>query len=232
MGRENKENLYITDHVYQVAGGSITTGDDAAAFLIAADDPILIDTGAGRSIKTVIENIETAGIDPSTIKRVVFTHNHIDHIGGMVYLKDNFDVTFYMHQLDAPAVEMGDNIITAATMYGIDLPPIPIDVKFSKTEFSLDIGDTRLILLHTPGHTPGSISPYIDIDGKRIIFAQDVHGPFMDIFNSDIKSWRKSMKKLKALKPDILCEGHYGIFSPREKALAYIDEYLNQYSQE
>ncbi len=191
----------------------------------------MIDTGTGRSIKEVIDNIETAGIDPSKINRVVLTHNHIDHIGGIGYLKENFNVKFYMHELDAPAVEKGDNVITAASMYGIDLPPIPIDVKFSKAEFVLNIGDTRLVLLHTPGHTPGSISPYIDIDGKRVLFAQDVHGPFMEIFNSDIKIWRKSMKKLKNLKPDILCEGHFGIFSPKERALAYIDEYLKQYSR-
>lgn len=225
-----EDRLSITDHVYQVAGGSLTSADDASAFLIATTEPILIDTGAGRSIKKLIKNIESAGIDPASVKRVVLTHNHIDHIGGMGYLKEEFGVAFFMHELDAPAVESGDGIATAASMYGIDFPPTKVDVKFSDNEFSLDAGDTQLFLLHTPGHTPGSISPYIDIDGVRVLFAQDIHGPFMDIFGSDIRNWHDSMERLKELKPDILCEGHFGIFRPKERALAYIDEYIKQYS--
>ena len=229
MKKANIEKLLVTDHVYQVAGGTITAGDDAAAFIIKGSDPILIDTGAGRSIKRLIENIELVGVDPKSIKRVVLTHNHIDHIGGMEYLKSNFDVTFFMHELDAEAVEMGDSVATAASMYGVRLNPINVDVTFTDEEFALDFDDTKLILLHTPGHTPGSVSPYIDIDGVRVLFAQDVHGPFMDVFGSDIGMWRKSMEKLKSLLPDVLCEGHFGIFRPRERALAYIDSYLRQY---
>jgi glyoxylase-like metal-dependent hydrolase (beta-lactamase superfamily II) len=230
MKKTSVDKLLVTDHVYQVAGGTITAPDDASAFIIKGSDPVLIDTGAGRSIKRLVENIEAVGVDPKSVKRVVLTHNHIDHIGGMEYLKSNFDVKFFMHELDAGAVEMGDGIVTAASMYGVRLDPINIDVVFSDAAFSLDFDDTKLVLLHTPGHTPGSVSPYIDIDGLRVLFAQDVHGPFMDVFGSDIGMWRKSMEKLKGLKPDVLCEGHFGIFRPRESALAYIDSYLRQYS--
>lgn len=229
MKKANVEKLLVTDHVFQVAGGNITAADDASAFIIKGSDPILIDTGAGRSIKRIVENIEAVGVDPKSVKRVVLTHNHIDHIGGMEYLKSNFGVTFFMHELDAEAVEMGDSIVTAASMYGVRLNPIGIDVKFSDAEFALEFDDTKLVLLHTPGHTPGSVSPYIDIDGVRVLFAQDVHGPFMDVFGSDIGIWRKSMEELKALHPDVLCEGHFGIFRPGERALAYIDNYLRQY---
>jgi glyoxylase-like metal-dependent hydrolase (beta-lactamase superfamily II) len=229
MKKAKVEKLLVTEHVYQVAGGDITAAEDAASFLIKGSDPVLIDTGAGRSIKRIVENIEAVGVDPKSVKRVVLTHNHIDHIGGMEYLKSNYDVTFFMHELDAEAVEMGDSIVTAASMYGVYLDPINVDVKFTDEEFALDFDDTKLILLHTPGHTPGSVSPYIDIDGVRVLFAQDVHGPFMDVFGSDIRAWRKSMEKLKGIKPDVLCEGHFGIYRPRERALAYIDSYLKQY---
>ena len=213
-----------------VAGDGVTSGEDASAFIIAGNDPILIDTGAGRSIKEVIDNIEKAGVNPESLKRVVITHCHIDHIGGMPYLKEHLDVTFYMHELDAGPVERGDRAVTAAGMYGMDFPPTPVDVKFEDSTFTLDIEGKKLVLLHTPGHTPGSISPYIDIGNKRVLFAQDVHGPFLDIFSSDINDWRESMEKLIALEPDILCEGHFGIYEPKNRALRYIRGYLDRYA--
>lgn len=213
-----------------VAGDGVTSGEDASAFIIAGKDPILIDTGAGRSIEEVVENIERAGVDPESLKRIVITHCHIDHIGGMPYLKKHLGVTFYMHAFDAGPVERGDRAVTAAGMYGMDFPPTPVDVKFEDSTFTLDIDDKKLILLHTPGHTPGSISPYIDIGNKRVLFAQDVHGPFLDVFSSDIDDWRESMEKLIALDPDILCEGHFGIYEPRDRAIRYIRGYLNRYA--
>jgi glyoxylase-like metal-dependent hydrolase (beta-lactamase superfamily II) len=227
-----KDDLFITEGVYMVAGDSISFAEDAAAFLVLLDEPVLIDTGAGRSIKKVIENIKTVGVDPASIEKVIITHCHIDHIGGMPYLKEKFGVRFYMHRDDAGPIEVGDSVVTAAGMYGTTFPPTPVDATFSEPEFILEVGNNKIHLLHTPGHTPGSISPYVDIDETRVLFAQDVHGPFLDVFGSDLQKWRESMEKLLALNPDILCEGHFGIYEPRERALAYIRGYLDRYAHQ
>jgi glyoxylase-like metal-dependent hydrolase (beta-lactamase superfamily II) len=87
----------------------------------------------------------------------------------------------------------------------------------------------ELHCLHTPGHTPGSISVYLDRGGKRILFGQDIHGPFISSFGSNIEHWKQSMHKLLVLQADILCEGHFGIFQPREKVVQYIQGYLRQH---
>ena len=94
---------------------------------------------------------------------------------------------------------------------------------------SLKFGNEELHCLHTPGHTPGSIAVYLDRAGKRILFGQDIHGPFNKAFGSDIEAWKKSMQTLLALEADILCEGHFGIFQPKNKARAYIERYLEEY---
>jgi len=70
---------------------------------------------------------------------------------------------------------------------------------------------------------------YLDRAGKRILFGQDIHGPFMSSFRSSIEDWKKSMERLIDLQADILCEGHFGIFQPREKVEQYIRSYLRQY---
>jgi glyoxylase-like metal-dependent hydrolase (beta-lactamase superfamily II) len=115
-------------------------------------------------------------------------------------------------------------------MYGTEFPPTPIDTRLIGDNEILRFGDQEIHCLHTPGHTPGSISPYLDRGDKRILFGQDIHGPFLKSFGSDIEEWEQSMKKLLALQADILCEGHFGIFRSREKVEAYIGRYLEEYA--
>jgi glyoxylase-like metal-dependent hydrolase (beta-lactamase superfamily II) len=120
--------------------------------------------------------------------------------------------------------------LTAANWYEITLPPTPVDRRLTGDHESLRFGDEELHSVHTPGHTPGSISLYLDREGKRIIFGQDIHGPFLPSFRSDIEKWKISMKKLLALKADVLCEGHFGIFRSKGEVEKYIKRYLREYS--
>ena len=223
--------MHIEGFVYQVAGDGFSFGEDASAFLLALPDPILIDTGAGRSADRIIENIASVGVEPSRIDTIVLTHNHIDHVGGAPILRERLGASIVMHELDAEAVRNGDNNITAATMYGVDFPPTPVDRTFSGETDTITAGGVELVLLHTPGHTPGSISPYVILEGTTILFAQDVHGPFLPSFGSDIYQWRESMEKLLELEPDILCEGHFGVYRPAERAREYITGYLDRYAR-
>jgi len=70
---------------------------------------------------------------------------------------------------------------------------------------------------------------YLDRDGQRVLFGQDIHGPFNRAFGSDLSAWRKSMQALLALDADILCEGHFGVYSPKSRVRAYIEHYLEEY---
>ncbi|MDY6855177.1 MAG: MBL fold metallo-hydrolase [Thermodesulfobacteriota bacterium] len=90
-------------------------------------------------------------------------------------------------------------------------------------------GDQEVVCLHTPGHTPGSLSVYMDRKGKRILFGQDIHGPFLPIMGSDLIQWRDSMNLLLTLNADILCEGHFGIYSSKEEVKKYIEGYFKYY---
>jgi len=212
-----------------VGGPEVTDGRDGCAYLINLGELILIDTGAGWSVDKIISNINKLGFDPKIISKILLTHCHIDHIGGVPEIKKKFAPEIYIHKLDAPPLENGDQILTAATWYQTAFPPTPIDVKFNSPEEILSIGSQKIVCLHTPGHTPGSISIYLDKDGKRILFGQDLHGPLLEEFGSNIEDYGRSTKRLLDLNADILCEGHFGICKTKKDVRNYILSYRRQY---
>jgi glyoxylase-like metal-dependent hydrolase (beta-lactamase superfamily II) len=82
--------------------------------------------------------------------------------------------------------------------------------------------------IYTPGHTPGSISVLVESEGKKVLFGQDLHGPFNDGFLSNLQDYQLSMQKLLDLRADILCEGHFGIFQPADEVKQYIETHKYQ----
>jgi len=222
----------ITKDIFIVGGPDITDGRDGCVYLMSLVELILIDTGAGWSIDKIMNNVHRLGFDCKNLSKILLTHCHIDHIGGAPEIKRRFGSKIYIHKLDAPPLESGDPILTAATWYQTTFPPTPVDAKFNLEEETLKIGDQEIICLHTPGHTPGSICIYLDKDGKRILFAQDLHGPLLPEFGSNLEDYDRSTKKLLDLDADILCEGHFGIYKTKKDVRNYIISYRRQYGVE
>ena len=221
----------VVKNIYLIGNSDITDAKDCSIYLLDLGELVLIDTGAGTSVDKIISNIEKLGLDPKKISTVILTHCHIDHVGGANQLKKRYGARIIMHELDAAVVERGDNRMTSAYWYGVIFAPLPVDMKLTKEEEQLKFNDQEVVCLHTPGHTPGSISVYLDLGGKRILFGQDIHGPFLPEFGSNISRWQKSMEKLLELKADILCEGHFGVYQPNEKVTEYIERYLDEYGE-
>jgi glyoxylase-like metal-dependent hydrolase (beta-lactamase superfamily II) len=222
----------VTKDTFIVGGPDITDGRDGCIYLINLGELILIDTGAGWSVDKIINNIQKLGFDCNNLSKILLTHCHIDHIGGAPEIKKRFGSKIYIHKLDAPPLENGDQTLTAATWYQTKFPPTSVDVKFNNPEEVLRIGEEKIICLHTPGHTPGSISIYLDKNGKRILFGQDLHGPLLEEFGSNLGDWDRSTQKLLDLDADILCEGHFGIYKTKREVKDYILSYRRQYGVE
>jgi metallo-beta-lactamase class B len=215
----------VCSRVYRIGGTEISHPLDCDVYLLDFEDLVLIDSGAGLSFERLIENITDTGFKPERVKTVIATHGHIDHIGSLHLFQDRYKAKIVAHQLDAPAIEMGHN--TAADMYALDYVPCSIDIKVRNEEEYLKYGEFRLNLLHIPGHTPGSMAAYADIEGKRVLFGQDIHGPYFKKWGADPAIARKSLHRLLELNADILCEGHFGIFQPAEAVEEYIGEYID-----
>jgi glyoxylase-like metal-dependent hydrolase (beta-lactamase superfamily II) len=220
----------VTNGVYLVGSADLTDEKDCSVYLVDAGELVLIDSGAGVNTARIVMNIELLGLDPSLLSTLILTHSHIDHVGGAAYFKERFKVKIVMHSFDARAVEAGDPIKTGAAWYGLHLAPLPVDVKLQEAKEVLGFRDsTQLVCLHTPGHTPGSLSVYLDRGEERVLFGQDIHGPFLPEFGADLSAWQSSMERLIDLDADILCEGHFGVYRSKERVREYIEDYLEQY---
>ncbi len=217
--------------VYRVAGPDITDNRDCNVYLIDADEPVLVDSGFGEGVGRMMDNIAASGVDPARIGSVILTHCHIDHIGGARKLRRLLGARLLMHEIDAEIVERGDNRLTASFCFEVDFEPMPIDVRISGADGLLPIPGEEIHFLHTPGHTAGSISPYIYRNGTRILFGQDLGAPLLSEFDCDASAWRHSMRKLLALKADVLCDGHSGVYQPSSRVAAYIRHFMKAYGE-
>lgn len=225
-----KKIIEVCPHIYQVGGNSLSDAHDCCVYLVEGDSAsVLIDAGAGASVARLIDNMVQSGLDIQAIKYIIATHGHIDHIGGLKALQERLQAQVIAHQLELPAIQDGLAHLTAADWYGVDYQKVKVDRILHEPQETLQLGNLELVCLHTPGHTPGGISVYLDCAAGRVLFGQDIHGPFNREWGSDMLQWRESMQALVALEADILCEGHFGIYQPAAKVRSYIESYLQRY---
>ncbi len=215
----------VCKDVYQVGGADISHHYDCSVYLLDAGDLLLIDSGAGMSFDKLISNMEKLGFDPKKLKSILVTHSHIDHIGSLHRFQKEFGAKIIAHELDADEIE-GDGGI-AAKAYGVSYTPCHVDLRIKGAEETLQVGKYELKVIHIPGHTPGSIAAYVDIDKQRVLFGQDIHGPYYPAWGADPALAKLSLQKLIDLKADILCEGHFGIYQPASEVKRYIQQYAD-----
>jgi len=98
-------------------------------------------------------------------KYIVATHAHIDHVGGIEKLKRATGAAVLMHEADLPLYQ---NLAMQAAWLGV-VPPGVIDVdQFLREGNTLRWGSLTLEILHTPGHSPGSLSLRLQGQHPRI----------------------------------------------------------------
>ena len=104
-----------------------------------------------RERDAIVRLLDSLSLKP---KGIINTHAHLDHIFGVKFLVDKYQLTFGLHHKEK---EVLDYAVTSAAVFGIDFPEAPVPDYFIESGKDLALGDDTVSVLHCPGHSPGSI---------------------------------------------------------------------------
>jgi hydroxyacylglutathione hydrolase len=133
-----QENCYIIGDQESRVGALIDPGDEAARIAMA---------------------VEETGLD---IGSIIVTHAHIDHVGAVAALTEEYACPVLMHAEAEPAL---GGLPTQAMMMGIRFGKAPKVDRYVEDEEGVEVGDLRLRSLYTPGHAPGHLAFYLQDEG-------------------------------------------------------------------
>lgn len=182
-------------------------------YVLGEDDLTLIDLGTADNLQHIFEAIESFDLDSRRIKQVIVTHAHIDHIGGLPKISKLLNPKICAPKEEADYIEKADEHMILAWMFGSRFEPVEVNTKLSAGD-TLEVEDFLLKVLHTPGHTKGSICLYDE--EKRILFSGDTvfsGGAFgrVDLPTGNAKELTESLLTLSKLEVKYLLPGHMGI---------------------
>lgn len=179
----------------------------------------MIDTGSKDSIENIRLKFEQRGYKLDQLKRIVATHSHFDHGGNLAALKNATDARVFAHEEEVPYVLQEKRLPKPKSIFGFLFyigeplarsPRTDVDVPLKDGDI---IEGTGLKVIHTPGHTPGSICLYHA--GLKALFTGDtiLHNfgrlrGAASFFSSDIKKARESLEKLEDLDVETIYVAH------------------------
>jgi glyoxylase-like metal-dependent hydrolase (beta-lactamase superfamily II) len=216
--------------------------------LVGADATLLVDTGIAPTPADVLDAVFNELGVPTL---VLISHADVDHCGGSRALRAAHpEVLFACHELDRRWIEHNDAMLAENygwyELYGFGLPA---DVKeWIARELggdcAIDLGlrggetirlapDWRVEVLHLPGHTAGHVGIWDARSGAAIIIDAALESALYDRAGNrlippriyDLDAYRGTIRRLRALDPDLLLTGHYPVMV-RNDAREFLDRSL------
>lgn len=214
--------MKLAEGIHSIAD---TRGGRVHAFLVEhGRDLILIDTLYAFDGHLVLDEIRRLGRSVSDLKKIVITHAHRSHLGGLAKLKQLSGAKVLAHEWEADIVAGNRKAQPVSILPRRPLrayfpfqfflalgkgshPACPVD---DTLEDEQDVGGT--VVLHTPGHTPGHLALYSE--EKRVLISGDAIATWPRFeagwpgFTLDREKHRTSVRRMAALEPRAVGVGH------------------------
>jgi hydroxyacylglutathione hydrolase len=172
-----QENCYVIGDEETGTGALVDPGDEATRIALA---------------------VEQSGLE---ISQIIITHAHIDHVGAVAALVDEYACPVLMH---AEAEPMLRQLPTQAMMMGLRFGKVPTVDRHIEDEEVLEVGGLRLKSLYTPGHAPGHLAFYLADEGLVLsgdaLFAGSIGRT--DLFGGDMDLLMRSINERLLTLPD------------------------------
>ena len=180
----------------------------ANAYLVRGSSrTVMIDVGLSSNYPHMVECLRHLDCPPEKIDMVILSHEHLDHIGAAYHFHGRTYIA--AHRLAANKIMLRDDFSMLRKMFNEPNVPIDIDIWLEEGN-TIDLGNFRLDVMYTPGHTSACITLF-DSD-KGLLFAADTlmpGGVMGGVFGSgSIADYIQSLERLKGLSSKILLSGH------------------------
>jgi hydroxyacylglutathione hydrolase len=205
--------MKLTDNLHAFLWQSMTT-NNCNAYLIDGPSRVLIDPGHRAQFEHVQQGLEQLELSVNDIDLVICTHAHPDHLEAVALFKDT-PTLFTLHETEWQwAVTIGKQMSAA---YGIDIDDFRPD--FFLKEGTLTLDGLELDIIHTPGHSPGSVTLYWPL--QKALFTGDLIFKEglgrTDLPGGDGSKLKESIQGLKDLDVEWLLSGHGDVLSGAKK---------------
>ena len=207
--------------IYEIGSGSgiyCIEGAGARVYYIARPEPMLVDAGAPGRAEAILRDLAQIGVQPIHIKKILLTHHHLGHVGGLGEIKRRSGAMALAHYADAPYIagkrprrlprRARERVFhNAVTRVGLDgAPGVQIDRPLDDSD---EVNGWRVI--HTPGHTAG----HICLLHERVLISGDLveasaggfrEAPLETI--TDLETCRASIRRVAALEFSAILPAH------------------------
>jgi glyoxylase-like metal-dependent hydrolase (beta-lactamase superfamily II) len=201
-----------------------TPGVIASHLLMGPEGPVLIETGPGSTLATLLRRLEDFGLESADVRHVLVTHIHLDHAGAAGWWASQ-GATVYVHPLGAPhLIDPGKLLRSARRIYRDRMESLWGEVVPAPADRVVAIGDGEVIearglqiaALDTPGHARhhhvyrlGDVAFTGDAAGIRLPLSPwiDLPAPPPEF---DLEAWKKTLERLRREELAMIYPTHFG----------------------
>jgi len=205
--------LEITEGVHLIRGVR-----GANAYLVKGDECItVVDTGLPSNTGKILDYVDKLGCHRSDIRTIVLTHSDMDHVGSAARLREETHAKVAIHEADAPRLSGEKEWKTVKGVLGFFFRAMGILMRFNRFKADVLLRDSDVIdgltVIHTPGHTEGSICLYLP---SRALFVGDTlltnHERTLSLprrsMSIDLNLSKQSIRRISQLEYSALLPGH------------------------
>jgi metallo-beta-lactamase class B len=199
----------------------------AAAYAVETGDGlVLIDSGLEDSAAAVTAQLAALHLDVNRLRAILLTHVHADHSLGAERLRAQTGAKVYAGRADCLPLREGgprEAFFSTFHMPRLATHATTVDVELAGEE-TLPLGEARIEVIATPGHTPGSVCYLLEKSGVRALFTGDViqhldtvsegalgtYAAYLPpLYRGNVRDYLASLRRLRGLPlPDLVLPGH------------------------